>query len=273
VNTDIERERSDDPRTEEDMISKKVALISGAATGIGRGAAVRLAQDGLYDLVLADWNEEELKKTARMCVEKGATTDMRVTDMGKEEEVEALVKFTADKYARIDFFFNNQGVIHMPKDFENVTAEDMESVLHSNFKACFFGMKHVARVMIKQKAGHILNTGSSSGIRPETGFSVYSATKHAVVGLTKVAAIEFARYNVRVNCVCPGGYVTPLTAAVGRHIQEHHYVQPKSSVALLGPARMGDVSEITGMISTLADDANTSYMTGALISLDGGNTL
>ncbi|MDR1204943.1 MAG: SDR family oxidoreductase [Peptococcaceae bacterium] len=255
------------------MSNKKIALISGAATGIGRAAVVRLAEDGVYDMILADWNKAELEQTAQMCKEKGAAADSVVTDMGKEAEVEALVKFAADKYGRVDFFFNNQGAIHMPKDFENITAEDMDLVIHSNFKACFFGMKHVARVMIRQKSGHILNTGSSSGLRPETGFSVYSATKHAVIGLTKVAAIEFARYNIRVNCLCPGGYITPLTVAVGQYMQEHSYAQPKSSVALLGPAKMGDVSEIVGMISALADDANTSYMTGAIVSLDGGNTL
>lgn len=254
------------------MADKKIALISGAATGIGRAAVVRLAEDGVFQLVLADWNKEELEKTRDLCKEKGADPMISVVDMGKEAEVEKLVADVVEKYGRIDFFFNNQGVIHMPKDFENITEEDMDYVIHSNFKACFFGMKHVAKVMIQQKEGHILNTGSSSGLRPETGFGVYSATKHAVLGMSKCAAIEFARYNVRVNCICPGGFITPLTIAVGTYMQEHQYAQPKPSVALLGPAKMGDVSEIVGMISTLASD-DSSYMTGAVISLDGGNTL
>lgn len=255
------------------MADKKIALLSGVATGIGSAGAVRLAQDGVYKLYLADWNKEELEKTAALCKEAGAEVAYKVVDMGKEPEVEALVKDVVAKYGRIDFFFNNQGDIHMPKDFENITAEDMDLVLHSNFKACFFGMKHVAKVMIEQKEGHILNTGSSSGIRPETGFGVYSATKHGVIGMTKCAALEWARHNVRVNCLCPGGYITPLTMKVGAYMQEHQYVQPKPSVAILGPARMGDVKEIVGMISTLSKDENTSYMTGATISLDGGNTL
>lgn len=254
------------------MADKKIALISGAATGIGRASAVRLAEDGCYTLILADWNKEELEATTAMCAEKGTEVEQLVVDMGKEAEVENMVAHVKQKYGRIDFFFNNQGVIHMPKDFENITAEDMDYVLHSNFKGCFFGMKHVGKVMIEQKEGHILNTGSSSGLRPETGFGVYSATKHAVIGLTKVAAIEYARYNVRVNCLCPGGFITPLTIAVGTYMQQNQYVQPKSSVALLGPARMGDVSEIVGMVSTLAS-GDSSYTTGAVISMDGGNTL
>jgi len=252
------------------MTEKKIALISGSATGIGFAGAVRLAEDGCYNLILADWNKEELEKAAALCREKGANVDKFVVDMGKEGEVAEMVANIVEQYGRIDFFFNNQGVIHMPKDFENITEEDMDYVLHSNFKACFFGMKHVGKVMISQKEGHILNTGSSSGLRPETGFGVYSATKHGVIGLTKDAAIEWARYNVRVNCICPGGYVTPLTVAVGAYMQENKYIQPKSSFALLN--RMGDVKEIVGMISTLASDAS-SYMTGSVISLDGGNTL
>ncbi len=254
------------------MREKKTALLSGVATGIGAAAAIRLAQDNYHHLFLADWNREELLNTAEKCKAEGARVECLTVDMGKEEEVEELVKKTVDAYGHIDFFFNNQGAIHMPKDFENLTAEDFDIVLHSNFKACFFGMKHVGRVMIGQKSGHILNTGSSSGIRPETGFGVYSATKHAVIGLSKCAAIEWARHNVRVNCLCPGGFITPLTIAVGSYMQEHQYVQPKSSTALLGPAHMGDVKEIVGIISALSQEENTTYMTGSIISVDGGNT-
>lgn len=253
-------------------MDKKIVLLSGAATGIGSASAVRLAEDG-YALVLADWNEEEGLKTLEKCKEVNPDVDFILTDMGKEAEVEKLVEFVIDKYGKIDFFFNNQGAIHMPKDFDEITEEDMDLVLHSNFKACFYGMKHVLKVMKKQEHGHVLNTGSSSGIRPETGFGVYSATKHGVIGLTKVAAIEYARYNVRVNCLCPGGFITPLTIAVGQYMMENQYQQPKSSVALLGPAKMGDTSEIVGMVSLLASEENSSYMTGSIISVDGGNTL
>lgn len=252
-------------------MERKIAIVSGAATGIGRAGVVRLAQDG-FALVLADWNEEEGKQTLEMCREVHDDADFVLTDMGKEAEVEKLVAFTMEKYGKIDFFFNNQGAIHMPKDFDDITAEDMELVLHSNFIACFYGMKHVLKVMKAQGYGHVLNTGSSSGIRPETGFGVYSATKHAVIGMTKVAAIEYARFNVRVNCLCPGGFITPLTIAVGQYMMENQYQQPKSSVALLGPAKMGDTSEIVGMVSLLASD-DSSYMTGSIISIDGGNTL
>ncbi|MDT2600142.1 SDR family NAD(P)-dependent oxidoreductase [Enterococcus hulanensis] len=252
-------------------MDRKIAIVSGSATGIGRASAVRLAEDG-FALVLADWNEAEGKTTLSLCREVHQDVDFVLTDMGKEDEVKKLVDFTMDKYGKIDFFFNNQGVLHMPRDFDELTEEDMDYVLHSNFKACFFGMKHVLKVMKEQGYGHILNTGSSSGIRPETGFGVYSATKHGVLGMSKVAAMEYARYDVRINCLCPGGFITPMTMEVGQFMQENQYQQPKPSVALLGPAKMGDTSEIVGMVSLLASE-NSSYMTGAVISVDGGNTL
>ncbi|GCF93772.1 short chain dehydrogenase [Enterococcus florum] len=252
-------------------MERKIAIVSGAATGIGRASAVRLAEDG-FALVLADWNEAEGETTLGLCREVHEDVDFVLTDMGKEAEVKKLVAFTMDKYGKIDFFFNNQGVLHMPRDFDELTEDDMDYVLHSNFKACFFGMKHVLKVMKEQRFGHILNTGSSSGIRPETGFGVYSATKHGVVGMSKVAAMEYARYDVRVNCLCPGGFITPMTMKVGMFMQEHQYQQPKPSVALLGPAKMGDTSEIVGMVSLMASE-DSSYMTGSVISVDGGNTL
>lgn len=252
------------------MSELKVALVSGAATGIGRDCSVQLAKDGFH-LVLCDWNKAEGEKTAAMCKEAGADTDFLEVNMAIETEVEHFVTFAMEKYGHIDFYFNNQGVIHMPKLFEDITEEDFNYVTDNNFKACFFGMKHVLKVMKHQKYGHVVNTGSSSGIRPETGFGVYSATKHAVIGLTKDAAIEMASFNVRVNCVCPGGIITPLTIAVGQYMKEHQFQQPRSSKALLGPERMGKTSEITGIISFLASEAS-SYMTGAIISVDGGNT-
>lgn len=253
-----------------DMSEKRVALVSGAATGIGRDCSVQLAKDG-FQMVLCDWNKEEGEKTLALCREQNVEADFLEINMAVEEQAEKFIRFAAEKYGKIDFYFNNQGVIHMPKLFEDITEEDFDYVTNNNFKACFFGMKHALRVMKKQGYGHLVNTGSSSGIRPETGFGVYSATKHAVIGLTKDAAIEMAKYGVRVNSVCPGGIITPLTIAVGKYMQEHQFVQPKASTALLGPARMGQTSEITGVISFLASEAS-SYMTGAIISVDGGNT-
>lgn len=255
------------------MSNGKVALVSGAATGIGRDSAVKLAQDG-FSLVLCDWNREEGEKTLGMCREQGADVDFVYTDMGKEEEVIKYFAFAVEKYGKIDFYFNNQGVIYDPKDFDDTTMEDFNMVVHSNFKACFLGLKHCLKQMKKQNYGNILVTGSSSGIRPETGFGVYSATKHAVIGLVKDAAIEYGKYNIRVNVICPGGIVTPITIGVGKYVEESGYQLPRAAqMAIMGKSGyLGTTEEIVGVVSMMATEAS-SYMTGAVISVDGGITL
>lgn len=255
------------------MLTEKVALVSGSATGIGRDSAVKLAQDG-FSLVLCDWNREEGEATLDMCRKQGADADFVYTDMGNEEEVVKYFAFAVEKYGKIDFYFNNQGVIYDPKDLDDTTVEDFEKVDHSNFKACFLGIKHCLKQMKEQKYGNILVTGSSSGIRPETGFGVYSATKHAVIGLVKDAAMEYGKYNIRVNVVCPGGIVTPITMGVGKYVQESGYQLPRAAqMAIMGKSGyLGTTEEIVGIVSMMASEAS-SYMTGAVISVDGGITL
>lgn len=257
------------------MAEKQLAIISGAATGIGRGAAVKLAEEG-FDLVLGDWNREEGDKTAKLCQEKGATADFVYVDMGKEPEVEAFFKFAWDKYGKIDFYFNNQGAIHSPTDFENITTEDFDKVVHSNFLGLFLGMKHAIRHMKEQKRGNILNTGSSSGLRPEPGFAVYSATKHAAIGLTKAAAMECGRYGIKVNILCPGGFMTPIVEYVGSQVMTKNYQFPRPPMPVIvnekNPGNLADVSQIVDTVAFFAKD-DTSYITGAVFSVDGGITI
>lgn len=254
-----------------DLTMNKIAMISGSATGIGRASAIQLAKDG-FNLVLCDFNKEEGEKTAAQCKEYGTTVDFLHVDMGVEEQVKHFAEFTKDKYGTIDFYFNNQGVLSTPKLFHDITEEDLDRVIYTNFKACFFGMKHVAKIMMKQKHGHILVTSSSSGIRSETGFAAYSATKRAVLGLAQCAAIEYAPYNVRVNSLCPGGIVTPMTDKVGAYMTEEKFIQPKPSTALLNNGALARPEEVSGLVSFLASEGS-SYMTGAVLSVDGGNTL
>ncbi|MEG2038376.1 MAG: SDR family NAD(P)-dependent oxidoreductase [Oscillospiraceae bacterium] len=251
------------------MDKKKVALVTGAATGIGRACSVRLAKDG-FNLVLLDWNDEECKKTVEMCKVHGKEVDFVHTDMGIESEVISAVAFVMKKYDHIDFFFNNHGKLNDPKLFDDITEEDIDLVIHCNFKGCFFGMKHVIKVMKAQGYGNILNTASSSGIRPETGFAVYSASKHAVIGLTKAAAIECGKYNIRVNAICPGGILTPMVAGVGEYCKKHpEFEFPRGPWVPLN--RMAQAEELTGLVSMMASD-DSGYMTGSVISIDGGLT-
>lgn len=253
------------------MNQKKVAIISGAATGIGRASAVGLVED--FDLVLLDWNKEEGEKTEAMCREAGGTADFVYTDMGNEEEVIAAVKYTMDRYGKIDFFFCNHGWLMDPQDFADTEKATLDKVLHCNVYGTFFGLKYVLKEMMKQNAGNILVTASSSGIRPECSFGVYSASKCAVLGMVKDTALEYSsRYNIRINAIAPGGIVTPMTAGVGKYMQEHpEYTNPWPSRIPMGDGALGFTQDVVPMVKLMASDASR-YMTGAVISIDGGIT-
>lgn len=249
---------------------KKVAVVSGASTGIGRACAVRLAKDGFH-LVLLDWNDEEGANTVSLCKEAAPVeVDFVHTDMGIEKEVMAAVDFAVKKHGHVDFFFNNHGYLPDPAYFDELTEESVDMVIHCNFKGIFFGMKHMLKVMKAQGYGHILNTASSSGIRPETGFGAYSATKAGVINMTKLAAIEYGEFGIRVNAICPGGIVTNMILKTRDYLIEHpEFKFPRGAWTAI--KRMGSVDEIAGVVSMMASEAS-SYMTGAVISIDGGVT-
>lgn len=249
----------------------KVALVSGGALGIGRASSLQLAKDG-FDLVICDWNQEAGLATTDDCRKLGVQADFIEADMSKEADVIKFVDFAKEKYDQIDFYLNNQGVIHQAKLFHEITEEDADYVINTNIKGCFFGIKHVVKEMLKQEEGHIVVLGSSSGIKSETGFGVYSATKKAALGLAQDAAIEYAKKNIRVNTICPGGIVTPLTQMVGQQMIADQFIPPRAPDILLNEGALGDVSDIAQLVSFLASEASR-YMTGAVISVDGGITL
>lgn len=252
-------------------LMSKVALISGGALGIGKASALQLAKDG-FALVICDWNKEEGEKTAEECRKFGGQVDFIEADMSKEADVMNFVAQAKKNHDKIDFYLNNQGVIHRAKLFHEITEADADYVINTNIKGCFFGIKHVVKEMLKQKEGHIVVLGSSSGIKSETGFGVYSATKKAVLGLAQDAAIEYAKDNIRVNTICPGGIVTPLTEMVGVQMAQDQFMPPRVADILLNNGQLGDVSDISQLVSFLASDASR-YMTGSVISVDGGITL
>lgn len=249
----------------------KVALIAGATTGIGKASAIQLAKDG-FDLVLAARGEEKGLKLVEEIKQLGVQVDFIKTDMSVEADVINLVDFTVKKYQKIDYYLGNQGVIYPPKMFDETPESDVDLVLNVNVKGTFFGMKHVIKQLLKQDSGNITIVGSSSGIRSETGFGVYSASKRAVLGLVQDAAIEYGPKNIRINAICPGGIVTPLTDATAQSMMESQFKQPRPSLALLNGGNLGEPEDISSLVSYMASDAS-KYMTGAVISVDGGITL
>lgn len=257
--------------------AKKVAVVTGASSGMGAASAVRLAQDG-FDLVIAARRKEKLEAVAEECRKAGAETLIVTADMSKEEDVQKVFDEAVEKYGRIDFVFSNQGVLTKPTPFEELTVDQFYTVSENNFKSTFLMLTIGTNTFKKlETPGNILVTGSSSGIRPEAGFGVYSASKAAVIQLVKDAAIECGPlYNIRYNCICPGGFVTEMTDMVGRELASSQKpveeVLRRSMPVLLPDTYMGTVDQITGVVSMMASDAS-SYMQGAVISVDGGITL
>lgn len=260
-------------------MSKKVAVITGASTGIGAGSAVQLAKDG-FDLVIAARRKEKLEEVATQCRAEGAEVLVVPTDCTKEEDVKNLFAETKKKFGKMDFYFCNQGVIHPPRYFEEQTLDDYYLVSEGNFKSVFLCLVNAINFMKEQPEGNILVTGSSSGIRPEAGMGVYSASKHAVIGLVKDAAIECGRFNIRINCLCPGGVDTPMVNGdadidwdnLPADFRDHSDAHIRRYTIPLLPKRVvAKVSEITGMVSFMASEQST-FMCGSVISVDCGIT-
>ena len=253
-------------------MSKKVALVSGASTGIGRAGCIRLAKEG-WNLAIASRHMETLEECAELCRKEGAEVLVIQTDMSQENQVANMFAKTKEHYGAIDFYWSNQACIQEPKNFEDMNLDDFYLVSENNFKSTFLALVHGVNFFKEQGYGNILTTGSSSGIRPEAGFGVYSAAKHAVVGLTKDAAIECGRFNIRINCLCPGGFFTPMTDYCGKIFEKKGMFLRRTGQTLLPDRIMGHPdTEIAGMVAFLASD-DAAYIQGAVISVDCGITL
>ncbi|MEK5058033.1 short chain dehydrogenase [Paenibacillus sp. FSL H7-0326] len=248
---------------------KKIAVITGAGSGIGRASSVQLAKDG-YTVVLVDYNTESGEETLRLIKEQGGEGIFIQADVSKSEDVQNYVNEAVQAYGRIDFFFNNAGIVQKFSMFDDIEEAEFDRIMSVNVKGCFLGMKYVLKVMKDQGSGHILNTASTAGIRSEHSAGAYSASKHAVVGLTKSAALEYVKKGIRVNAICPGGVNTALTQSVAASFQQGGYVPEELSNMRMG--RPAESNEISGVVSFMASPAS-SYMTGSIVTVDGGLTL
>jgi NAD(P)-dependent dehydrogenase (short-subunit alcohol dehydrogenase family) len=189
----------------------KVALITGASTGIGRATALAFAREGAA-VAIGDI-DLRAAQTVRDIEAAGGRAFFRVCDVSKPAEVAALVAACTDAYGRLDCAFNNAGVLPPPVPMHEVTEENLDRILEVDLKGVFFCMQAEIRQFLVQGGGAIVNTASVAGVVADPNMSAYVAAKHAVVGLTKAAGIEYARRNIRVNAIGPGFVATPMTQA------------------------------------------------------------
>src|ERR1035437_6705350 len=192
----------------------KVAIVTGAAQGIGRGCAVEFAKEGAK-VTVADIQADLGKETVSLIESAGGQANFVLTDVSKEADVKNMVEQTAARWGRVDILFNNAGY-SLVKLVEDTTEAEWDNLFAVNLKSIFFGVKYVVPIMRKQGGGAILNMGSISGMVGQMLTPGYVATKGAVVLLTKSLALDYGCDNIRVNCLCPGITDTP---ALRRHIE------------------------------------------------------
>jgi len=249
--------------------SNQIALITGAGSGIGRASALKLAAGGAK-VVLVDYNAESGEETLRLIREQGGEGIFVQANVAVSEDVQRYVNTAVDTYGRIDVFFNNAGIIQKFSMLSDIEESEFDRVMAVNVKGVFLGLKYVLKVMERQGSGSIINTASTAGIRSEHSVAAYSASKHAVVGLTKSAALEYVKKGIRVNAICPGGVQTALTASVPKMLEQSGYVPEEVSNMRMG--RYAQPEEMAEAVAFLASD-KASYMTGSIMTIDGGLTL
>jgi len=244
-------------------VNKPVVIITGGLTGIGRAAAVIFAHEGAHVVVSGRRDKEGQELVAELQA-LGADAIFVHTDVRKDEEVRDLVDQTVKRFGRLDIAVNNAGTEGLRGLVTEQTAESYAATFDTNVLGVLLSMKHELRVMLPQKSGSIVNVSSAYGSVGAAGASVYVASKHAVEGLTKSAALEVAGTGVRVNVVAPG------TTDTGMLTRFTNTDENKAALVSTVPVkRLATPEEIAHVIVFVAS-ANASYMTGASIPVDGG---
>ncbi|MBY0096221.1 SDR family NAD(P)-dependent oxidoreductase [Mesobacillus maritimus] len=246
-----------------ERLAGKVALITGGAGGIGKVTAERFLREGAK-VILVDLFEEALQEVKKELESYGEVLTIQA-DVSKEADVQNYVNQTVEQFGKIDVFFNNAGIVGKMGRLVDISVEDFDQVMNVNARGVFLGLKYVLPVMTKQGYGSVINTSSVSGLHGSKRLSPYIASKHAVVGLTKAAAIEVAKTNVRVNSVHP----SPVNTSMARDLEEGLNVDEERLAKTIPLRRYGQSSDIANLVLFLASD-ESSFITGAQYRADGG---
>ena len=247
-----------------DLMQDKVALVTGASSGIGRATALVFAREGAK-VVVADLNLVGGEETVQLVKAAGGEAVFVQTDVSQAASVEALVNTAVETYGRLDCAHNNAGVEGVLSRTAEQTEEDWEPVIRINLKGVWLCMKYEIPRMLQQGGGAIVNTSSGAGLIGVKRMPAYVASKHGVIGLTKTAALEYAKSGIRVNAVCPGVIQTPM---VERVTGKRPDVLDKM-IAAEPVGRSGQPEEIAEAVVWLCSDA-ASFVTGHAMAVDGG---
>ena len=238
----------------------KVALITGAGSGIGRATALLFAKEGAK-VAVADCVPAGGQETVRMIREAGGEASFIEADVSKSADVQRMVNTTVDTYGRIDILYNNAGIQGPVARTADLTEEAWDAVLNINLKSVFLASKYAIPVMLNQGGGVIINTSSTMGLGGKPHIAPYCVSKGGIILLTKTMAAEYARQNIRVNCICPGMIETPMTEWAIARLRMDYIPQGKA----------GQPEDIAQAALYLASD-DSAYVTGAALVVDGGWT-
>ncbi len=248
------------------QFSGQVALVTGAGNGIGRATALAFAAQGLK-VVVSDIDTAGGEETVALITAAGGQSTFVRCNVARDAEVRALVEQTVATYGRLDYAFNNAGIeIEQGKLADGSDAE-FDAIMDVNVKGVWLCMKYQIPVMLAQGGGAIVNTASVAGLIAAPKMGIYCASKHAVMGLTKTAAVEYGKKNIRVNAVCPAVIDTDMF----RRAAEADPKKGAFAMAMHPVGRIGKVEEIAGAVLYLCSDA-AGFTTGIGLPVDGGVT-
>jgi len=241
----------------------KVALVTGATSGIGRATALAFAKAGAK-VVAAGRREEQGDEAVRLIRQAGGQATFVRTDVRVDAEVRDLIDRTVSTYGRLDCAFNNAGTIALSPIVDN-TETDFDAVIDTNVKGVFACLRHEIRQMSKSGGGAIVNASSLAGLKGSRDRSLYAASKHAVVGLTRSAALEVAGRGIRVNAVCPAA----IEGAMDELFMNYFNISSEQMAQATPLGRAGKPEDVAALVLFLCSD-RAAFITGAVVPVDGG---